>query len=235
MGCACRVRSATERHSYALLFAGIEMMTPVELSIDAELIVEARHFANDWLFKWHGMTYDGGKTDVEDFRGGRIHFAGVKFGHQQQAIFWQAIDRYLRQKTYAIFRQWEAETQSYPLVTRRSSIDGVERALGRFVAQILSRALDTDKRLRGSGYPESVTPYVPTPGKGGGVGGEVARLAEAHRSLIDQAMAGQTPKLVTPVSYWKWIESFYSNNKGLIWFVGILLAIGSTALHFLMR
>jgi hypothetical protein len=65
-------------------------VTPVELSIDAELNVEIQRFANDWLFKWHGMTYEGGKTDVEDFRGGRIHFAGIKFGHQQQAIYWQA-------------------------------------------------------------------------------------------------------------------------------------------------
>src|SRR6266481_6036099 len=82
------------------LFAGAGTMTPVELSIDAELNVEIQRFNNDWLFRWHGMTYEGGKTDVEDFRGGRIHFAGIKFGHQQQAIYWQAIDRYLRQKTH---------------------------------------------------------------------------------------------------------------------------------------
>ena len=31
----------------------------------------------------------------DDFRGGRIDFAGIKFGHQQQEIFWQAVDRYL--------------------------------------------------------------------------------------------------------------------------------------------
>lgn len=211
------------------------MVTPVELSIDAELNVETQRFANDWLFKWHGMTYEGGKTDVEDFRGGRIRFGGIKFGQQQQAIYWQAIDRYLRQRTHAVFRQWDAETQTYPPATRRSSIDGIERALGRFVAQILSRALETDKRLRGSGYPESVMPFVPTSGQGGGVGAEVARLAAAHRALIDQAMAEQTPKAVDPLSYWKWIETFYSNNKGLIWFSGILIAIISAALHFLMR
>jgi hypothetical protein len=211
------------------------MVTPVELSIDAELSAEIQRFANDWLFKWHGMTYEGGKTDVEDFRGGRIHFAGIKFGQQQQAIYWQAIDRYLRQKTHVVFRQWDAETQTYPLATRRSSIDGVERALGRFVAEILSRALETDKRLRGSGYPQSVMPFVPTPGQGGGVGAEVAHLAAGHRTLTNQVIAEQTPKVVEPLSYWKWIEAFYSNNKGLIWFIGILVAITTAVIHFLMR
>lgn len=211
------------------------MITPIELSIDAELNVEIQRFVNDWLFKWHGMTYEGGKTDVEDFLGGRIHFAGIKFGHQQQTIYWQAIDRYLRQKTHAVFSQWDAQTQTYSLANRRSSIDGVEQALGRFVTQILSRALETDKRLRGSGYPQGVMPFVPASGQGGGAGGEVAYLAAAHRALVDQAIAEQTPQVIAPLSHWKWIETFYSNNKGLIWFGGALIAIGSTALHLLTR
>jgi hypothetical protein len=62
--------------------------------------VEIQRFNNGWLFKWYGMTYEGGKTDVEDFRGGRITYAGIRFGHQQQQVFWQAIDRYLDQKRF---------------------------------------------------------------------------------------------------------------------------------------
>jgi hypothetical protein len=42
-------------------------------------------------------------------------------------------------------------------------------------------------------------------------------------------------EVVEPLSYWKWIETFYSNNKGLIWFGGILIAIVSAVLHFLIR
>jgi hypothetical protein len=78
-------------------------------------------------------------------------------------------------------------------------------------------------------------PYVPTPGHAGGVGGEVSYLAAAHRALIDQAIEEQKPKVVAPVSHWKWIETFYSNNKGLIWFGGAIVAVGSAALHFLIR
>jgi hypothetical protein len=200
-------------------------VTPVELSIEAELNLETQRFNNDWLFKWHGMTYEGGKTDVEDFRGGRIHFSGVTFGYQQQTIYWQAIDAYLRQKTHAVFKQWDADTQNYPLTTRRASIDGVEQALKRFVARILSLSLNTDKRLRGSG-----NAYIPS-GDQTYSGGEISYLAAAHRALIDQAIEEQ--KAQTPRSYWKWLETFYSNNKGLTWLcTAILVPIIGLAWHY---
>jgi hypothetical protein len=67
-------------------------MTPFELPLENDLKVESRRFANGWLFKWHGMSYEGGVTNVEDFRGGRIQYGGIRFGHQQQQVFWQAID-----------------------------------------------------------------------------------------------------------------------------------------------
>ncbi len=54
-------------------------MTPFELSLLNDLSVEREKFANEWLFKWHCMTYEGGVTDVDDFCGGRIHYSGIKF------------------------------------------------------------------------------------------------------------------------------------------------------------
>jgi hypothetical protein len=213
------------------LFAGGGGVTPVELSIDAELIVEEQRFHNAWLFKWYGMTYEGGKTDVEDFRGGRIHFAGIKFGDQQQSIYWHAIDRYLRQKMHAVFKQWDTETQGYPLATRRKSIDGVERALGRFVARVLSDAVETDRRLRGKGHPQNVAPYVPSPGRGS-VGGEVAYLAAAHRALVDQAIAANEPKPVTALSRKQRVEEFLSSHKGIMAAIGLLIGIIGLAKYF---
>jgi hypothetical protein len=86
------------------------MMTPFEVYLESELNIEWQRFANEWLFKWHGMTYEGGVTDVDEFRGGRIRYRGIKFGRQQQEIFWQSIDRYLIQKVHEIFRRWDTET-----------------------------------------------------------------------------------------------------------------------------
>jgi hypothetical protein len=207
------------------LSAGGGTVTPVELSIEADLNLETQRFNNDWLFKWYGMTYEGGNTDVEDFRGGRIHFSGITFGYQQQTIYWQAIDVYLRQKTHAIFKQWDSDSKSYPLTTRRASIDGVEQTLKRFVARILSLSLNTEKRLRGNG-----NPYIPSSDQTYS-GGEISYLAAAHRALIDQAIEEQ--KAQTPRSYWKWLEAFYANNKGLTWLcTAILVPVIGFAWHY---
>jgi hypothetical protein len=194
-------------------------VTPVELSIDAELIVEIQRFDNDWLFKWYAMTYEGGLTDVEDFRGGRIRLGGVMFGSQQQDIYWQAIDRYMRQKVHAVFKQWDIDSKDYPLATRRASIDGIEQSLHRFVIQILQRSLATDKRLRKGGNPIAHS----RPAGQGGVGGEVGYLAGAHRALIDQAIEEQKPKAVPAVPHWKWFERVYNENRGSIWVCTVIL------------
>jgi hypothetical protein len=211
-----------------LCLLGGGTVTPVELSIEAELNLETQRFNNDWLFKWHGMTYEGGKTDVADFRGGRIHFSGIKFGYQQQTIYWQAIDAYLRQKTHAVFKQWDADTQSYPLAARRASIDGVEQTLKRFVARILSLSLETDKRLRGSEIP-----HVPS-GDQTYSAGEVSYLAAAHRALIDQAIEEQKPKVVVTISRKQKLEEFFSNHKGIMGAIGLLVAAIGLATKYLL-
>jgi hypothetical protein len=203
-------------------------MTPFEIALEAELNTEVRRFHDQWLFRWYDMTYEGGLTEVEDFKGGVIRYGGVTFGYQQQGVYWQAIDLYLRQKVHAVFKQWDIETRSYALATRRASVDGAARILGLFVADVLVRSLETDKRLRGDGMP-----YVPPAGHAqGGSGADMVRLLEAHRALVDQEIEEQKRKAS---GLWKWIETFYAENKGLIWFGGALIAVVSAAVHFFVR
>jgi hypothetical protein len=107
-------------------------MTPFEVALGSELNVEWQKFSNGWLLKWHGITYEGGITDVDDFRGGRIHYGGIKFGRQQQRIVWQAIDRYLSQTIHSTYKEWDEKTRPYPLELRKSSLDGTGRSLRQF-------------------------------------------------------------------------------------------------------
>jgi hypothetical protein len=127
-------------------------MTPFELSLENDLHIEWQRFANDWLFRWHGMTYEGGVTDADDFRGGRIHYGGITFGGQQQQVFWQTVERYLMLKVREIFRRWDAETAAYESGIRLASIEGVERNLRQFVHRIIQqsprRAPDRDNFCR---------------------------------------------------------------------------------------
>lgn len=159
------------------------MVTPFELSLERELNVERQRFDNQWLFKWHGMTYSGGVTDVEDFRGGRIHYGGITFGHQQQQVFWQAIERYLLLQVHEAFKKWDTETKGYSPEARLRSIDGVSQKIRTFVRQINVRAVETDRRLRGAGYPGSVQPFN-SAGQMSRAEAEILRLVEAHKQLI---------------------------------------------------
>ena len=197
-------------------------MTPFELSLENDLNVESQRFGNQWLFKWHGMTYEGGVTDVDDFRGGRIHYGGIKFGHQQQQIFWQAIDRYLMQTVHGIFKRWDTETAGYSARIRLTSIDGVERPLRQFVHRIIQHGLKTDRALRGMGYPENVT-HFDSSGNMSRAEAEIARLALAHRVLLEEKIKSGTA--IPVLSRKQRFETFLSNHKGILSLIGILVAI----------
>jgi hypothetical protein len=158
------------------------MMTPFEVYLESELNIEWQRFANEWLFKWHGMTYEGGVTDVDDFRGGRIRYRGIKFGRQQQELFWQSIDRYLIQKVHEIFRRWDTETSRYSAATRQASIEGIERHLRAFVQNIIQHSLKTDGALRSMGNVTHIDSSVDM----SRAHAEIVRLAHAHRALLDE-------------------------------------------------
>jgi hypothetical protein len=54
-------------------------------------------------------------------------------------------------------------------------------------------------------------------------GAEIICLVQAHRVLLEDKIKHEPTQF--PLS--KWIEGFYANNKGLIWFMGVVLtAIG---------
>jgi hypothetical protein len=197
-------------------------MTPFEIWLENELNVEWQSFANGWFFKWHGMTYEGGVTDVDDFLGGRIHYGGIKFGYQQQQVFWQAVDRYLYQKIHEIYNRWDAETKSYPLDLRKSSLEGMGRNLSKFAARITQKGMETDRALRGRGFPDSVPAYD-TAGCRARAEAEIHWLEDAHRALIGKIE--EAVPAVPKLSRRHRIEIFLSNNKGILSVIGILVAI----------
>jgi len=208
-------------------------MTPFELSLESELNVEWQQFANGWLFKWHGMTYEGGKTDVDDFRGGRITYAGIKFGGQQRSVFWQAVGRYMDQKVHEIFWRWDAESQAYSNATRLTSLDGVERQLRVFIARVAKQAVETDRALRGGGDPRTVEAYDLGNAQGGGIA-LIQRLAEAHRALVKEAIVEQTASKPKRVSWIKQAEQFFSDHKGIISIISLLIAVAGFTLRYLL-
>jgi hypothetical protein len=197
----------------------LSSIRPFELELEDRLAVEAQRFASEWLFKWHGMSYAGTVTDVDDFRGRRIHYEGMKYGAQQQQIFWDAVHRYLRNKVEETFKQWEVATANYSSQMRLWSLDGVERSLRDFQVTIRRLSMATDRRLLGEGYPESVGEIVTGPR--GSASTDIARMAQAHRALLIDARGRKSVK--TGPGIVGRVHSLYHNHRRLIWLAGVII------------
>jgi len=157
--------------------------TPFELKLATDLDIEFQRFANKWLFPWHQINIPNRSMDVEDFKGGRIRFGGILFDDQPQQIYWLAVGRYLSLKAHEIMQSWDVETRGYPVRQRASSLDRAEGLLSSFAGQIVGKALDTDRALRGRGYPKKDTPHWA--GRTDvGAKAEIMLLAQAHRDLL---------------------------------------------------
>lgn len=190
-------------------------MTPFELALQNELDVEAQRFINKWLFIWHNYNIEGRVVDVEDFRGGNFHPGGGVFQGQIQELYWQAIGRYLSGKIHEIFRRWDDETRSYPADSRNSSLAGTEICARQFVAKIIKESTDTDRALRGRGYPDRIGQYNST-GYHSHANAEILRLVASHRALIENS-AAKSLKLTLRRRF----EKLYAENRALIWLAGI--------------
>jgi hypothetical protein len=157
-------------------------------------------------------------VDVEDFRGGKFGTGGVVFQGQIQDLYWQAIERCLIKETHAAFQKWEEQTASYPSAIRRASLEGTGTLLRQFVASTIARALDTDRRLRGQGYPDKVQ-VRDTSAQHSRANAEIVRLVEAHRGLLE----GAEPK----AQFWSFqqVNEFGTRNRGTLTVVAIVIAI----------
>jgi hypothetical protein len=192
-------------------------VTPCELSLRSELEVEHRRFDSEWLFQWHKLNMPGHTVDVDRFDGGRITLGGILFGDQQQAVYWQAIERYLKGRVHWAFRRWDEEAKGYPNELRRSSLEGTGRIVSGFVAGIVARAIKTDQAVRGRGFPKTDKPR----GSDESLVGarvEIDRLITAHQKLLaPHNEESQTLK--------KRLEKWYGENKAVVWIIGLVLAI----------
>jgi hypothetical protein len=163
-------------------------MTPFEVSLEREIEMEQLRFANEWLFPWHNLR---NSINVDRFDGGRIRLGGIRFGDQQQSIFWQAIGRYLVGKVHSIFRRWDEETKDYSVEHRRTSLEGTYRMMKVLMAGAIRRGIKTDQALRGGGYPKSDTPHQVTPVQSR-VQSEIERLRAAHAGMILKVASKRT-------------------------------------------
>src|SRR3990170_5195807 len=192
--------TSTTRLSHAL--------TPFELKLRHELDLEFRRMDSDWFFRWHNLNIQNSVVDVDRFDGGRIHTGGVVFEGQIQQIYWETLTRFLKQTIHATFATWKRDTADYPIEQQKHSLEGVAASLWRFVSKIIEHGVDTDRRLRGSGYPENVKKFNAS-GFHSAANAEIERLRSAHSALVSEPKAAKRSSLHR-------LESFFSTWPGIV-------------------
>jgi hypothetical protein len=105
----------------------------------------------------------------------------------------------------------------------------VERNLQQFLAKIMSRAVETDRSLRGAGYPKSVGSYDPTVNVKAAA--QISNLAAAHRALLDE-LVQRTAPLKKEIPFKQRIEDYLSNHKGIMAAIGLLIGALGLARYF---
>jgi hypothetical protein len=189
--------------------------TPFELKLRHELDLEFRRMDSDWFLRWHNLNIRNAVVDVDRFDGGRIHTGGIVFEGQVQQIYWETVGRFLKQKIHATFALWKSEAADYLIEQRRLSLEGISSSLRLFVSKIIKHGVETDRRLRGRGYPTSVKEFNASRFQSA-VNAEIECLRAAHLSLIP---------VPSQRLFVHGVERFFSTWPGIMTIVLTLLGI----------
>ena len=125
--------------------------TPIGHRLSIALDDEYRRMQNEWFFRWHSIGRND-CTEIDGFDGRMIRYGGVRFFGTPRDVYWDAIQRYLRQKVGNVFDDVEIELQRYPLQVRRRSLHEANDLVRSFAQRIRRAAIEKDRVLRGNGF-----------------------------------------------------------------------------------
>ncbi len=134
---------------------------------------------NEWFFKWHFIGSDG-PIEIDAFDGRTLRYSFVEFGGTTQLVYWETIERYMRQKLAAIFDGLEEELLRYPIGVRKVSIVQVVPVIRSFADAIRRETVEKDRILRGNGM-EFPKPYD----RGKWVGARAGEI-ERRAAMLDE-------------------------------------------------
>lgn len=185
-----------------------------------ELGNEFRQMDSEWFFRWHALSY-GEKVDVDRFDGQRIRVGGLRFeaGTSIELVYWEAVARYVSNKINDVFERAEQEIRVSPPSSAADLAEDAANALRPFFGRILNHAVDTDRRLKGRGYPDQ-NYTAPNSSK-------VSFVAEIERRKNSLTEFYKPP--VAPTSRSERFEKFIEKNKGKLQLFGAFAAICTIA------
>lgn len=131
-------------------------LTPIGSRLQISLDAEQLRMANEWFFKWHRIGRNT-PVEIESFDGRNISLGGTVFWGSVRNVYWDTIQRYLRQKIGLICDDLETELRKYPVSIRMKALDESLGIVRQFAAKIRRAAMEKDRILRGNGteFPEA--------------------------------------------------------------------------------
>jgi hypothetical protein len=160
-------------------------LTPTAERLHLALDTELRRMQNEWFFKWHFIGRDG-PVEIDAFDGRTLRYNMVAFFGTTQLVFWETIERYLRQKVAAVFDGLEEELARYPQGLQPIIIDQAVPIIRRFADAIRREAVEKDRVLRGNGF------ELPTPHDRGQWAGARAGEIERRAAMVKEIYGAAT-------------------------------------------
>jgi hypothetical protein len=206
------------------------MMTAIGSRFRTQLDVEVRRMINEWFFKWHHIGRDR-PVEIDSFDGRKICYAGSPFSGTARVVFWDTIQRYLRQKISALFDVLESDIVTYPPDIQRQSIGEVELLISGFASRIRELAIQKDRILRGNGteFPDRVDSG----------NWEHADNAEVHNraEFLKRLVEAKTPPVSgeepSPLTVSSRLNAWYHRHQAEVWILGFFLGIFGIAVAIL--
>jgi hypothetical protein len=147
---------------------------------------------------------------LTDFYGKEIKYSGIEFEGSPRTVFWKGfIQPFLQDIASRSF----SESRNFCLTHRlepKQPMEETASLLNASIKAVYLRMSDIDQRLRGKGYPNSVSKYEPE--------AEIA-LSEA---FVEERLSAE---LALAPKKRETLNTFYEEQKFWFWFIGIVIAI----------
>jgi hypothetical protein len=190
--------------------------SPAYSFIKERISLEFKRLEREKVTPWSFLTTDFGLHQT-DFFGKQINYKGVGFEGSPREVFWNS---FIQPFLMDIVSRSFSETVKF---CSERGIDGKipleETAiiLKQGINKIYERMVDIDRRLRGKGYPNSVSPYNPQ-----------AHVSSSE-AFVEERLRAETALMSKKKNK---LNAFYEEQKFWIWAIGVIIAVAGIIIKF---
>lgn len=147
---------------------------------------------------------------LKKFNGKLISYSGIEFSGSPEHVFWGGyIEPFLEDISFSVIDE-AVEKCKIKKIQLEPVLSDVQELLKLGFNSVYAHMADVDRRLKSKGYTETVSLR--------NVDDYVKRMEVFVSRRIKSELRNPSPWIM-------WIERFYENNTGLVWLIGIILAV----------